>query len=79
MSEDWSDLWETEHDSITKSLGEIRLALRAIVGRLESIEARLAELEARKCRGTIEGLDGAVTITCPPEWGGGIPLVMIDG
>jgi len=67
MSEDWSDL------------GELRLALRAIVGRLESIEARLAEVEAGQRRGSIQGLPGNVTITCPPEWGGGVPLVMIDG
>ena len=87
MSEPLSDvrmqllLISQEQDSQIKSLGEIRLALTALLERVRGVEQHIATLEAAHqahITGGIQGLDGSVTVTFPPEWGESVPLVEVE-
>jgi len=80
-----------EQQAQTESLGEIRLALDALhrlvkrlesqlddqAARIEDLHERLTRQEARST-GSIQGLDGEVTVSFPPEWGEVVPLVEVS-
>lgn len=54
---------------LTRSQGELRMAMDAMKRELLSIIERLSELErARQLVGGIQGLEGEWTVTPPPEW-----------
>ena len=66
------DLILLELRDLLASVGEIRLAVGALMERVERLENRCAcdDAEMRKTVvGTIQGLDGEWTVTPPPEFG----------
>ena len=49
------------------SMGELRLAVGALMERVERLEQNSIDID-RKWTGSRQGLDGEWTVTPPPEW-----------
>lgn len=58
-------------DDLIKSVGELRMVANVLYRKLARLEQRVRDLEAQReprYTGTVQGLEGIVTITPIPEW-----------
>ena len=61
------EIIKQELRDLLASMGELRLAVGALMERVERLEQNSIDID-RRWTGSIQGLDGDWTVTPPPEW-----------
>ena len=68
-----------ELDQQLEAIGELRLAVSALVERQNRLEEKFKSLQtAYGITGSVDGLPGNVSITLPPEWSDETALVEME-